>query len=356
MASEWYLMDTNHDYVSGLEGEAFDDAAADSFREALYSPVGVDVDVCNCDLTVRKRVRVIVEANTQDTRLNALQRKILAPIGTCKAGQYVYHHNRYWLIVGMVDNNGVYEKGVMLNCNYKITWLNDDGMVVQRWSHVESASQYNNGETTTQFFAVRSDQLLVLTPNDDECLLLNSGKRFIIDNRTLVYEKRFPEGITKDTSNPILTYRITRLDSVLFSYEDSGHYEFMVYQDEQHDGDGYYVIDGNGYWLCEEPPAQTPIPRTKRCVIDFESPYLYNGIAPSTFTARFVDDKGIEYEAAPTWAITGIDSAKLDVVQDGNDISIASNDRSLVGKTFKLTLIADGYEGSELTVKIKAFS
>ena len=109
MAKEWYLMNTNSDTVSGFESDSFDNFAADAFSEALSSSLGKDVEICNYDLSERTKARVVVQGNVQDTKLKSMQRMVLAPIGTCKAGQYVYYKNRYWLIVGLVDDNGMYE-------------------------------------------------------------------------------------------------------------------------------------------------------------------------------------------------------------------------------------------------------
>ena len=36
MAQEWYLMNTNHDTVSGFETEDFENFAKDGFEEALH--------------------------------------------------------------------------------------------------------------------------------------------------------------------------------------------------------------------------------------------------------------------------------------------------------------------------------
>lgn len=148
MAQEWYLMNTNHDTVSGFESDDFDNFATDGFFEALQTSMGSSVEICNYDLSVRTPQRVIVEGNVQDTKLNSITRQMLAPIGTCRAGQYVYYKDRYWLIVGLVDDNGIYEKAVLALCNYLLAWQNEKGEINQRWVNAVSASQYNNGETS----------------------------------------------------------------------------------------------------------------------------------------------------------------------------------------------------------------
>ena len=278
MATEWYLMNTNHDMTGGFESDDFDNFAQDAFSEILESSITTKVEVCNYDLSERTPQKVVIQGKVQDTKLNSLSRSILAPIGTLKAGQYIYYKDRYWLIDGFVDDNGFYEKGIMKLCNYLLTWKNQKGKIVQRWANIVSASQYNNGETSNEFTFVRSDQLMVMTPQDDECLLMPHKQRFIIDKRCKIYEKEFTPDITCDTSHPLITYELTRMDNVLYDYQDSGHSEFMAYEDEQHENDGYYVIDGKGYWLCDEPTNESDNKtRILSCSIDYDEPIIYSG-------------------------------------------------------------------------------
>lgn len=356
MAKEWYLMNTNHDTVSGYESEDFDNLAQDTFAEALQSSMGFDVEVCNYDLSKREHKRVIVQGNVQDTKLNSLVRRILAPIGTFKAGQYIFYKNRYWLIVGLVDDNGIYEKGIMSLCNYLLTWKNTSGKIVQRWVSVFSASQYNNGETSNKFMFVRSDQLMVLTPSDDECLLMPHKQRFIIDMRCKIYEKGFTPGTTVDTSKQLITYKLTRIDTVIYNYQDSGHSEFMAYQDEQHETDGYYVIDGKGYWLCDVPNSKNDDKmQVLSCSIDCDEPIIYAGLDPGVFISKFYDTEGNETDIIPKWEINCdfVDDLSIEYVR--NSIYISVDNNKLINKSFELSLFAEGYERTTITVKIRAF-
>lgn len=354
MAQEWYLMNTNYDTVSGFESEDFDNFAADAFGEALASSMGIDVQICNYDLSERIDTRVIMQGNVQDTKLNSLTRTMLATIGTCEAGQYVYYKERYWLIVGLVDDNGVYEKAVLALCNYLLTWKNINGQIIQRWVSASSASQYNNGETSNKFMFVRSDQLLVITPCDDECILIPHSQRFIIDMRCKIYEKNFPEGTTVDTSKQLITYELTRMDNVIYNYQNSGHSEFMAYQDEQHEKDGYYVVDGKGYWLCEEPDEDNKMSLLS-CSIDCDEQVIYNSLEPTVFNAVFTDSDGNKTDITPQWEINCdfVDSLNVEYVE--NSICISVNNKKLLNKSFELSLCADGYDKVTITVTIKAF-
>lgn len=356
MAQDWYLMNTRHDTVSGFESDDFNNFAQDAFAEALESALGVCVEICNHDLTQRAKRRVIMEGNMQDTKLNSLKRMMLAPVGTCKSGQYVYYKKRYWLIVGLVDDNGICEKAVLALCNYLLTWKNEDGRIIQRWASAESASQYNNGELNDKYLYIRNDQLMVIMTRDDDSLLLPHRQRFIIDARCKVYEKNFPANTAVDTSKRVITFALTRTDNVAYDYQDSGYMEFLATQDEQHDADGYYVINGKGYWLCEEPDAEgeiTPAPgQNPACSIECEEPVVYNGLEPAVFTARFSDS---ENEVTPIWTITSDFASSLDVEYIGDSICISADDRKLIDKSFELSLGASGYDTVSITVQIKAF-
>lgn len=354
MAIEWYLMNTNHDTVSGLESESFNNYAKDAFEEATKSSLGIDVEICNFDLSKRIKVRVIVQGNVKDTKLKSMQRMMLAPIGTCEAGQYVFYKNRYWLIVGLVDDNGMYEKAILIICNYLLTWENEAGNIIQRWVNASSASQYNNGETSNQFYFVRSDQLMILTPNDEECLLIKHRKRFIIDKRCKIYEKKMLESGNINESWPLITYEMTRMDNVLFDYQDSGHSEFMAYQDEQHENDGYYFVNGKGYWLCDVPTANDE-EKSLSCEINCEEPVIYNGLEHSLFYSTFYDSDGNTIQVQPTWEINCDFKEELNIEYFDNVISISVDNDCLVNKSFELSLCASDYKKVTITVMIKAF-
>lgn len=350
MAKEWYLLTPPYNQLSGYEDEALGD-----FTEVLDSSIATDVELCNYDLSIVKPIRAIIQNNLQDTKLQSLTRQILVPIGTCKAGMYIKYKNRYWLIVGLVDDNTMYEKAVLALCNWLLTWINTDGKIIQRWASVTSASQHNNGETGMQFYVVRSDQLMIAIPDDDESILIEDGCRFIIDKRCLVYEKTIGDDVMCDTNYKLISYQLTRSDSVIYNYGDSGHSGFIATQDEQHEEDGFYRVDGKGYWLCQAPIKINDKKPLLLCDILAESEIIYNGLEPAIFTAEFFDSTGKLIQIEPQWEINCDFSDKLEVTYIDNYISISVNDAKLINKSFELFLSGDGYEKTSKTIAIKAF-
>lgn len=357
MAQEWYLLNSTHDIVSGYEGDALNDFGADGFIESLNTDVATEVELCNYDLSERTKLRAIIQNTTTDTKLKTLSRHALFPIGTCKAGMYVYYKNRYWLIVGIVDDNKVYEKAILSICNYLLSWINDDGEIIQRWVNVESASQYNNGESNIINFYIRSDQLMVYFPDDEQSLLIDSGKRFIIDKRCTIYEKHFDDNTTESTGNPLTVYKITRNDSVLYNYLDSGVIAYIMSQTEQGDQDGYYVIGEQGYWLCDYMKHEE-VPTALSCDILTDSDCLYIDLEPSVFMPVFYDaDGNILSTNIPEYTMT-IDhnlGSTLEIQSEGNALSVFTCDYKLNNKTFNVVLRASGYTTATKTVHIREF-
>ena len=355
MAKEWYLLKPPHMQLSGYESDALNEFGAEGFLEALASEIALDVELYNYDLSECTKLRAIFNNRLTDTKLKTLVRHLLVPIGSCKAGMYAKVKDRFWIITGIVDDNGVYEKAILQICNYQLTWLDDDGNPQQRWANIESASQYNNGEHANDTLIIRSDQLMVTIPNDDLSMMIMQNMRFVIDNRCRIYERQIAEGATKDTSFPLITYDVTRIDSVLFDYQDSGLFEFMLTQDEQHESDGYYVINGKGYWLCYEPPVDTPVtPGT--CAIICDETTVYYDLEPVVFIARFYDSEGNAVNnIEPVWNITGDSKELLDVTQIGNDLMIEANNKKLLNKSFEISLSAVGYDAASVCISVKAF-
>lgn len=294
-----------------------------------------------------------------------MQRAMLARIGTCKAGMYVKYKNRFWLIVGIVDDNKVYEKAILLICNYKLAWVNESGKVITRWANIESASQYNNGETNMKFYFVRSDQLMVYMTDDDEVMKLNSGKRFVIDKRCKMYEEGFAADVTISTDNPLIVYRLTRSDTVLDNYTDSGIIGFIFSQDQQHETDGYYRIGENSYWLCGDSDKKPEVNTNITCAIECDSDDLYIGLGSSEYRAIFHDEEGNDVDASTIKYDFHVEfSGKeyedddfdyIDIGQNGNVITMSANDSSLNGKSFTLVLEVEGYEPVTKAIKIREF-
>lgn len=344
MAKEWYLFSPPHSSVSGFEVEDFTDPFLETLEEA-----GIDVELYNYDLSECTQLKAIVQNRVQDTQLQSLNRQFLVPVGTCKPGMYFKYENRYWIIVSNVDNNTIYEKAVATICNWKLEWIDEYGNLVERWAAIESASQYNNGETGMKFYFVRSDQLYVTIPDDDKCINIKDRERFVIDKRCRLYEKSFGDDVKVDTNNLLSTYMLTRSDTILYDYQGEGVVCFIATQDEQHKNDGFYRINGGGHWLCDV-PEDNITPELDECTIEYDSDIIYNGIDDGIFTANFGGESVTAH-----WTIDCDFAEELETYETDTSISISVNNPKLNNKSFELTLTGDGYKPSTITVTIRPF-
>jgi len=355
MAKSWYLIEgASYNSISGFEGE---NVSQNSFIELLSSNIGYDIEILKYDLTLKKKTRAISENNTPDTELKTTRRNLLVPIGSAKAGDYVKYKNKYWLVTGLVDDNFVYSKLIISLCNYFLTWMKSNGSIVQRWVVVNSASQYNNGETNSQnFFNIRTDQLMIMSPCDEDCLTIDYGQRFIIDKRCSVYEKYITNETVK-TDFSLDIYRLTRSDATVNDYQDGeGYLKFFVSQNEKRNTDGYYVVNGKGYWLCKDNDIQISQTTNNVEIIPSDDFIVYCGSGiKSTFTSIFTKSDGTIDNISPTWEIQSSFNEKIITNKSSNNISILVNDEKLANKSFNLTLSADSYEPVTKKIIIKSF-
>lgn len=343
MAQSWYLLTPPHSSVSGFENEDFESTFLESLDE-----VGIDVELYNYDLSECTQIKAIIQNRVQDTKLQSFNRHLIVPIGTCTAGMYIKYEDRYWIITSNVDNNGIYEKAVMTICNWKLEWIGTDGNIVERWCYITSASQYNNGETGMKFYFVRSDQLYITIPDDDESLLIEDRQRFIIDKKCRLYEKSFDD-VDIDTSKSVSTYTLTRSDSVLYDYQGTGVSGFIATQDEQQANDGFYRVDGTGHWLCDI-PVTTDSQELNECSITYDSNIIYNGFDEAIFTANFGGES-----VTAQWSFNCDFENELEIVEADNSISISVDNAELNNKSFDLILTGDGYNTYTLTITIRPF-
>lgn len=203
---EWYLIDRPSLTSGGFENEAFNDYKDDAIYEILETEVASTVELCSNDLSVRKKVRCVVQGNTADTQLNSMARTLLFPIGTVKAGMYVFFEGCYWLLTGYPGNNKVYEKVTAVLCQYCLRWQNSLGQIIERWVNLASASKYDVGEGGNKNIYLTSNNLSILIPNDDESMMLE-GMRVFVDQRDV---------------NPTRVFKITRLDDSLYFFGRHG--------------------------------------------------------------------------------------------------------------------------------------
>lgn len=335
----WYLIDTP-DSTSGYENDVFNNYTH-SFHEVLDSYAASNLILCTFDMTTEIKVKGIIQGKTSDTQLKSMERNILFPIGTCKAGMYIKDGTNIWLINGLPDNNGFYEKATLILCQYKLRWQNKKGEVIERYANIKSASQYNNGEDGNKVILLGNNQLMIQTSLDDETLNIDN-KRLFIDAKK---------------ENPERVYRITRNDDVIYDYGENGGIVNLIATRDQLNID----TDNQKLRLCnyfntisENEPSQ---PNTGISVINYKSLIIKSGLSSKTYEAVFKDSDGnIVENVIPDWKIENCNFLdKLTIVETNNKISIsASSDIDFGEFTLILKDTNSVYSPTSINIEVHA--
>ena len=334
---EWYLMDNhNPNVTSGYEGDILSDFAQSSFSDILETAVSDTVILYNHDMSEPREVRCVMQGNHAFTMLNSMKRAALFPIGTVKAGMYVYFDNSFWLIVGCPGNNKVYEKVILYLCQYKLKWQNDNGDIVERWGNFSSASKYDDGLYEGKIINLTSDNLTIILPHDEESLKLDY-KRVFIDSRAL------PEKV----------YVISRSDDVLFDYGAHGGVlsfiadktEFNPVKDNQELGVCDYVAKNT---VVENPDETTILNGTISGGDNLKVGFV------RTYTATLSDKEGnnIAWNNDDFyWNIYPDKDVILNL--EDNKVKILAEDESLIDKTIRIEVRYRGVLVCSKTVEIR---
>lgn len=323
---EWYLTDNYKPTVtSGYESDAISEFAQNNFIDVLETTFADKVLLYNYNLSECKEVRCVIQGNSADTYLKSMERIMLFPIGTVKAGMYVFFDNNYWLITGYPGSNKSYEKVTAKICQYQIKWQNSDGTIVERWANLQSSSKYDDGLKESNTMTLTSDSIMLLLPNDDESLTLD-GKRIFIDKKT----------------PPNKVYVVSRADSVLYDYgeDHGGMFCFITEKTELNES-----TDRPDLGVCDYISPTTPSEE------DDETTILSGTITGTisgnknlkvgfarTYTANLADENGnvVEWSDEFKWNIVG--DFEVSLTENGSTVTLLVDDEDLVDEMFKLTL------------------
>ena len=337
---EWYLMN-NHkpNTVSGYEGDILTDFAQSNFTDVLETAFSDAVLLYNHDLSECTEIRCVIQGNSADTYLKSMERVALFPIGTVKAGMYIFFENRYWLITGYPSSNKSYEKATVKLCQYKVKWQNSDGTIVERWVSTQSSSKYDDGLKDSNTMTLTSDSIMLLLPNDDESLTLD-GKRIFIDKK----------------NPPNKVYLVSRADSVLYDYgeDHGGMFCFITEKTELNES-----TDRPDLGICDYiPPTTPPEEDDKTTILSSTITGTISGNKnlkvgfERTYTANLVDEDGntIEWSGDFSWNI--ISFVDVGVKTDGNKIVVLVENEDFVDEKFKIQVIYDKIPIGEMVINI----
>jgi hypothetical protein len=164
------------------------------------------------------------------------------PGGELFPGQIVDFADNKWIISEVNPRHEIYSGGIMLQCNYLLRWINDNGEIVERWSLVEDGTKYLTGETLNSYDdngMVLGDTRISLTiARDSETVKFNRKTRLLIDD----YD-----------SPTVLAYRITKPFKLGGVYNGHGAMSFVLVEVNTEDTDNFELHIADYYkWFPKE--------------------------------------------------------------------------------------------------------
>lgn len=329
---EWYLIDNyKPNITSGYESDAISEWVSDNFTDVLSTTFSDTVLLCNYDLSDCKQIKCIIQGNSPDTQLKSMERIGLFPIGTVKAGMYIFFEDCYWIVDSYPSNNKSYEKATMKLCQYKLKWQNAKGEIVERWANFTSASKYDDGEVSGTTIVLSSDNLTVVLPNDDEVLYLG-GKRVFID------KKPIPEKV----------YKFTRTDDVLYDFQGHGGIISFIADKTELDTQR----DSQELGICDYTPSSAPDepiePSGSITATIAGSGEIEIGFK-STYTTTITDENGNNVTWSDDYSWNVVCDYDVDMTIDENKIKLLVEDEMALDESIKIEVL---YNGTVIGTKI----
>lgn len=132
-----------------------------------------------------------------------------------RCGSYIEWMNNYWLITEYDANTEVYTKATMVQCNYLLKWIDNNGNIHEQWCIIEDGTKYMTGEYEDRNFIVtRGDsRLIMIIAKNEHTTNFTRESRFLIDD---------PDADTK------LSYALTKPLKVGLVYNTDGVYSFVL--------------------------------------------------------------------------------------------------------------------------------
>lgn len=320
MAHEWYLEKRPPTYYSGYESEDFNDDVVDGFEDVLNSFVGTDVIIYkgNPFIDIGVETKVVIQNVTADSETNSFKRQVLCRIGELDCGDYVYHKElkRFYLVVGLPDNNKMYEKCILYYCNWHLKFISSLTSKVVTYPICDlNSTQYNSGVTEKSQVRIGSAQHMLYIPYNTETILVDHDRRFLIDKNTI-----------KPTA-----YKLTQVDSTSGNYGNKGVLKWTVSEDTlnlQTDNVELMVADYN---TTVSAATETKDDTSGYKIVGAD--YIKCGGSKRSYK---VESTNVD-EISVVWNVDDLITKSIEYSISNNEITIHCDKISLIGSSFMLS-------------------
>ena len=264
------------------------------------------------------------------------------PDQTVLAGDYVEWANSVWLVLNADCDDEVYTDGNLRQCQHKIFWQKDDGMIISRYAYTENASAYNNGEKGNNTITLQSNQFMVYLPYDDETAELDNGKRVHVSR----------------SNGKCRPYELTRPDDITYGFGEKGILNIIFTQTQYNPDEDKLVTleDGTQTWICNYIPTTTPTPpkpsTPDETADSFKISHRGNAsiIVGGNYKKFYLTDNNGEVINSPvSWSITVLPQFEKSImyeIMEDNSIRIKAINNDCIGSDILLTATIGGISDS----------
>lgn len=337
----WYLINGQPTFNGGTETEDFYKYVNDGFEELLETPLASDVLFCSGQydpetetFEVEVESKAVIQNVTPDAYTQGWKRQILTRISDMLVNyKYIKVKDtkgdwQIYLIMTMPDQNHIYTKSVIHECNYTLRWQNKQGIVYNYPCFIEDASQYNSGvNDVNSVIRTPYNQLMCWVSFDDNTIGLKRDRRMFID-----YTTTYPPEV----------YKITSTSKVPYSYNDKRIIRLLFTEDVYNPD-----VDDLELGLCDYvDPDDIPQPTTPIVISYKGNPEIKIG---GRKTFKVENETSVVFNLLHDTSLVN----KISLEQTDNQCVIRCvNDVNIVGSHFKL--IATTNDGqAELLITIK---
>lgn len=143
-----------------------------------------------------------------------------------KHGGLVFWMDNYWLVTERDANTTIHTRAKMIQCNYLLKWVSDDGVIHQQWCIIEDGTKYLTGEYEDRNFIVtRGDSRIAMTiAKNKYTTKFNRENRFLIDD---------PDADSK------LAYILSKPLKVGNSFNGDGVFKFVLQEATSTENDNH---------------------------------------------------------------------------------------------------------------------
>lgn len=243
-------------------------------------------------------------------------------------GSLVFWEDNYWLIISHDVQDEVYTRATIQQCNYLLTWINDEGEIIERHCIVTNNDRNSAGEREATDLTIGDNRLNLILAKDDETKKIYRGKRFLIDD--------------PDAQGNILAYEVTKPDRLPSLYNGKGVYTFGLRECNTSAADNTELMIAD-YDLYINSAKKEPtrngcelfLYSENNVIILNECSDIYIKI---TQNGDKIDDVVFNYEF-----LEGKDLVSVINVSDNKITLRAGNDSKDIGKVVMLRVYSDDY-------------